>query len=99
MRTMPTRRARSAPAAASNRCEQRQRLSGRACLAAEAVRRTPDAFPRYVYVPCATRERQATWPTRAGGSFVISIEFLVTSLIVVLVPGTGVIYTVSTGLV
>lgn len=28
----------------------------------------------------------------------ISIEFLVTSLIVVLVPGTGVIYTVSTGL-
>jgi len=30
---------------------------------------------------------------------VIGIEFLVTSLIVVLVPGTGVIYTVSTGLV
>jgi threonine/homoserine/homoserine lactone efflux protein len=30
---------------------------------------------------------------------VISIEFLVTSLIVVLVPGTGVVYTVSTGLV
>jgi len=29
----------------------------------------------------------------------ISIEFLITSLIVVLVPGTGVIYTVSTGLV
>ncbi|MEP7056310.1 MAG: LysE family translocator [Caldimonas sp.] len=29
----------------------------------------------------------------------ISIEFLVTSLIVVLVPGTGVVYTVSTGLV
>lgn len=29
----------------------------------------------------------------------ISIEFLVTSLIVVLIPGTGVIYTVSTGLV
>ncbi len=29
----------------------------------------------------------------------IGIEFLVTSLIVVLVPGTGVIYTVSTGLV
>ncbi len=28
----------------------------------------------------------------------ISIEFLVTSLIVVLLPGTGVIYTVSTGL-
>lgn len=28
----------------------------------------------------------------------ISIEFLVTSLVVVLVPGTGVIYTVSTGL-
>lgn len=28
----------------------------------------------------------------------ISIEFLITSLIVVLVPGTGVIYTVSTGL-
>ena len=29
----------------------------------------------------------------------ISIEFLVTSLIVVLIPGTGVVYTVSTGLV
>jgi threonine/homoserine/homoserine lactone efflux protein len=29
----------------------------------------------------------------------ISFEFLVTSLIVVLVPGTGVIYTVSTGLI
>jgi threonine/homoserine/homoserine lactone efflux protein len=30
---------------------------------------------------------------------VISTEFLITSLIVVLVPGTGVVYTVSTGLV
>lgn len=29
----------------------------------------------------------------------ISLEFLVTSLVVVLIPGTGVIYTVSTGLV
>ena len=29
----------------------------------------------------------------------ITIEFLVTSLVVVLVPGTGVLYTVSTGLV
>ncbi len=29
----------------------------------------------------------------------LSVEFLVTSLIVVLIPGTGVIYTVSTGLV
>jgi threonine/homoserine/homoserine lactone efflux protein len=29
----------------------------------------------------------------------ISLEFLVTSLVVVLVPGTGVVYTVSTGLV
>ena len=29
----------------------------------------------------------------------ISLEFLVTSFIVVLVPGTGVLYTVSTGLV
>lgn len=29
----------------------------------------------------------------------ISIEFLMTSLVVVLIPGTGVIYTVSTGLV
>ena len=28
----------------------------------------------------------------------ISLEFLITSLIVVLVPGTGVLYTVSTGL-
>ena len=28
----------------------------------------------------------------------ISLEFLVTSFIVVLVPGTGVVYTVSTGL-
>jgi threonine/homoserine/homoserine lactone efflux protein len=31
--------------------------------------------------------------------FMITIEFLVTSLIVVLIPGTGVIYTVSTGIV
>jgi len=30
---------------------------------------------------------------------VISLEFLITSLVVVLIPGTGVIYTVSTGLV
>jgi threonine/homoserine/homoserine lactone efflux protein len=29
----------------------------------------------------------------------ISLEFLITSLIVVLIPGTGVIYTVSTGIV
>src|SRR5215470_5722790 len=29
----------------------------------------------------------------------LSVEFLVTSLVVVLIPGTGVIYTVSTGLV
>ena len=29
----------------------------------------------------------------------ISLEFLITSLVVVLIPGTGVIYTVSTGLV
>ena len=29
----------------------------------------------------------------------ISLEFLVTSLVVVLIPGTGVVYTVSTGLV
>jgi len=29
----------------------------------------------------------------------ITIEFLVTSLVVVLIPGTGVVYTVSTGLV
>jgi threonine/homoserine/homoserine lactone efflux protein len=29
----------------------------------------------------------------------ISLEFLITSLVVVLVPGTGVLYTVSTGLV
>ena len=29
----------------------------------------------------------------------ISIEFFITSLIVVLIPGTGVIYTVSTGLI
>lgn len=29
----------------------------------------------------------------------ISLEFLVTSLVVVLIPGTGVIYTVSTGLI
>jgi threonine/homoserine/homoserine lactone efflux protein len=29
----------------------------------------------------------------------ISLEFLVTSLIVILIPGTGVIYTVSTGIV
>jgi threonine/homoserine/homoserine lactone efflux protein len=30
---------------------------------------------------------------------VISLEFLITSLVVVLIPGTGVIYTVSTGIV
>lgn len=30
---------------------------------------------------------------------IISLEFLITSLIVVLIPGTGVVYTVSTGLV
>lgn len=29
----------------------------------------------------------------------LSTEFLITSLVVTLVPGTGVIYTVSTGLV
>ncbi len=29
----------------------------------------------------------------------VSIEFLITSLVVVLIPGTGVIYTVSTGIV
>jgi threonine/homoserine/homoserine lactone efflux protein len=29
----------------------------------------------------------------------VSLEFLVTSLIVVLIPGTGVVYTVSTGLI
>ena len=29
----------------------------------------------------------------------MSVEFLITSLVVVLIPGTGVIYTVSTGLV
>ncbi len=28
----------------------------------------------------------------------ISLEFLITSLIVVLIPGTGVIYTASTGI-
>jgi len=28
----------------------------------------------------------------------ISVDFLVTSLIVVLIPGTGVLYTVATGL-
>lgn len=33
------------------------------------------------------------------GVNMISIEFLITSLVVVLIPGTGVIYTVSTGLV
>jgi len=32
-------------------------------------------------------------------SQMISLEFLITSLIVVLIPGTGVVYTVSTGLV
>jgi threonine/homoserine/homoserine lactone efflux protein len=29
----------------------------------------------------------------------ISLEFLITSLIVVLIPGTGVIFSVSTGLI
>lgn len=28
----------------------------------------------------------------------ISVEFLITSLVVVLIPGTGVVFTVSTGL-
>jgi threonine/homoserine/homoserine lactone efflux protein len=33
------------------------------------------------------------------GLAVISAEFLITSFIVVLIPGTGVVYTVSTGLI
>src|SRR3954468_19027270 len=33
------------------------------------------------------------------GATMISLEFLITSLVVVLIPGTGVIFTVSTGLV
>lgn len=38
-------------------------------------------------------------PTLHEGPILISIEFLLTSLIVVLIPGTGVVFTVSTGLV
>jgi threonine/homoserine/homoserine lactone efflux protein len=33
------------------------------------------------------------------GAAMITVDFLITSLIVVLIPGTGVVYTVSTGLV
>src|SRR5436190_16060171 len=40
-----------------------------------------------------------TKPTLAKGLPMISIEFLITSLVVVLIPGTGVIFTVSTGIV
>jgi threonine/homoserine/homoserine lactone efflux protein len=36
--------------------------------------------------------------TRKDKHFMLTLQFLVTSLIVVMVPGTGVIYTVSTGL-
>jgi threonine/homoserine/homoserine lactone efflux protein len=38
-------------------------------------------------------------PNPRNGGNMVSTEFLITSLIVVLVPGTGVIYTVSTGLI
>jgi threonine/homoserine/homoserine lactone efflux protein len=40
-----------------------------------------------------------TTPLQSKEAVMISLEFLVTSLVVVLIPGTGVIYTVSTGLV
>ena len=36
--------------------------------------------------------------TNKTGLFTLSIEFLITSLIVVLIPGTGVLFTISTGL-
>jgi threonine/homoserine/homoserine lactone efflux protein len=36
--------------------------------------------------------------TTSGATRMITVEFLITSLIVVLVPGTGVVFTVSTGL-
>jgi threonine/homoserine/homoserine lactone efflux protein len=38
-------------------------------------------------------------PTPSKEAAMVNLEFLVTSLVVVLIPGTGVIYTVSTGLV
>jgi hypothetical protein len=34
-----------------------------------------------------------------GGRYDISMESLITSFIVVVMPGTGVIYTISTGLI
>src|SRR4029450_6935133 len=57
-----------------------------------------------------TGKRCAGWATPSTGTFgssrasseariqMITVEFLVTSLIVVLIPGTGVVFTVSTGL-
>jgi threonine/homoserine/homoserine lactone efflux protein len=39
------------------------------------------------------------WSPAKQEQQLISMEFLITSLIVVLIPGTGVVYTVSTGLV
>jgi len=36
--------------------------------------------------------------TRRSQCSMISVQFLITSLIVVLIPGTGVVYTISTGL-
>ena len=44
-----------------------------------------------------TRPLQSNTPKL--GEPMITLEFLITSLIVVLIPGTGVIYTVSTGIV
>ncbi len=37
-------------------------------------------------------------PAHEGRNLIITVQFLVTSLIVVLIPGTGVVFTVSTGI-
>ena len=38
------------------------------------------------------------WPLRGEDNDMITVQFLMTSLVVVLIPGTGVVYTISTGL-
>jgi threonine/homoserine/homoserine lactone efflux protein len=44
------------------------------------------------------RSARAKSPNTSGVTEMITVEFLMTSLIVVLIPGTGVVFTVSTGL-
>jgi threonine/homoserine/homoserine lactone efflux protein len=48
--------------------------------------------------PPNLHQTERTNPTPSAGNFVVSIEFLLTSLIVVASPGTGVLYTLAAGL-